>query len=302
MNLRSGAALPMLLVISILGSNTASTPAITTMPLQLSLTTATHIPLEVEGLIPAALQAMSRAEIERFSIFHGNAKVPLAEFFSVTGDIADGTLVFRGDLSGVHWIGAKMASGTIRIEGRAGRHVGSQMRGGEILVAGDAGDWVGAEMRGGRIDVRGSAGHLVGGAYRGSSKGMTKGTILIRGSAGSEVGHTMRRGLIAIGGDCGDFAGFSMLAGTILVAGKPGIRHGANMRRGTIGFLGTDPPPMLPSFRRTCRCRPTMLRLLWKELDRRGFPIAREAMTSEYEMYAGDLNEGGRGEVFLRVT
>ncbi len=274
----------------------------TPMALQLSLKTATHIPLEVEGLTPDVTRGLSRAEVEKFAIFHGNAKVPLAEFFAVSGEPADSTLVFSGDMSGVHWIGAKMTAGTVRIDGRAGRHVGSQMRGGEIHVSHDVGDWVGAEMRGGLIDVRGSAGHLVGGAYRGSAKGMTRGTILVHGSAGNEVGHTMRRGLIAIGGDCGDFVGFSMLAGTILIAGAPGIRHGANMRRGTIGFLGGEHPPMLPSFRRTCRGRPGMLPLLWRELQRRGFPISTEATTSDYEIYAGDLIEGGRGEILVRAA
>jgi formylmethanofuran dehydrogenase subunit C len=272
------------------------------MPLTLTLKTSTTVPLEVEGLTPDVTGAMSLAEVEKFSMFHGNAKVPLAEFFRASGDPSDRTIVFEGDVSGVHWIGAKMTSGTIRIEGKGGRHIGSQMRGGEIHVSGDAGDWVGGEMRGGLIHVRGRAGHLIGAAYRGSAKGMTRGTILIHGDAGNEIGHTLRRGLIIIGGNVGDFVGFNMLAGTILVGGEPGIRHGAGMRRGTIGFFGGHRPVMLPSFRRACRYQPPYLPLLWRDLAAKGFPVPADSVASEYDLFAGDLIEGGRGEILLRAA
>ena len=48
--------------------------------------------------------------------------------------------------------------------------------------------------------------------------------------------------------------GYNMLAGSILLFGDSGIRHGAGMRRGTIAFLGGKGPPLLPTFRRACRC------------------------------------------------
>ena len=163
----------------------------------------TTIPVEVEGLTPDGVFGKSLSEIERFEIFHGNRKVPLAEMFSVSGDASDGRMEFCGDLSGVHWIGAHMKTGVVHVQGAAGRHVGSQMGGGEIIVEGNAGDWVGAEMRKGLISVKGHAGHLTGAAYRGSVKGMTGGTILVDGNAGNEIGFSMRRGLIAIGGSAG---------------------------------------------------------------------------------------------------
>jgi formylmethanofuran dehydrogenase subunit C len=269
------------------------------MALTLQLRTATTIPLELEGFTPAAARGKSLAELERFEVFYGNAKQPLAEFFALSGDAADETLVFSGDLSGVHWIGAKMTSGTIRIEGDAGRHLGSQMCGGEIEVTGNAGDWVGGELRGGLIRVRGDAGSFVGAAYRGSAAGMTGGTVLIHGHAGNEIGHTLRRGLIAIGGSAGDYIGFNMLAGTIVVAGPPGIRHGACMRRGTIAFVGGHRPTMLPSFRFSCRFRPEMLTLLAQELARLKFELPSGAIEPDYELYSGDLIEGGRGEILI---
>ena len=271
------------------------------MTLHLRYKGGTTIPVEVEGLTPAAVREHKLADIERFEIFHGNVKVPLAEFFEARGDPADEHVVWEGDLSGVHWIGAKMASGSVRVAGCAGRHVGSEMTGGEILVEGDAGDWVGGEMHGGLIRVRGRAGHLIGAAYRGSARGMTGGTILIDGDAGNEIGHTMRRGLLAVGGNAGDLAGFNMLAGTILVFGDSGVRHGAGMRRGTIGFLGPQRPPLLPSFRFACRCRLAALQLVLRHLRRLDFRVPDDLLWAEFELYNGDLIEGGRGEVLLRA-
>src|SRR5262249_22057107 len=111
----------------------------------------TSLPVEIEGLTPDWAWDKSRQEVERFEIFHGNLKLPLAELFSVTGHPGDKRFDFEGNLAGVHWIGAHMRDGQIHIHGPAGRHVGSELRGGEIHVAGDAGDWLGSEMRGGTI-------------------------------------------------------------------------------------------------------------------------------------------------------
>jgi formylmethanofuran dehydrogenase subunit C len=271
------------------------------MPLHLTLKSKSAVPLEVEGITPDVVRDKSLAEIETLEMFQGNLRLPLAEFFAIRGNAADGVMEWEGDLAGVHWIGAKMTVGKIVIEGNGGRHIGSEMQGGEIHVLGNAGDWVGGEMHGGLIHVRGRAGHLIGAAYRGSAKGMTKGTILIGGDAGNEIGHTLRRGLIAIGGNVGDLAGFNMLAGTILLFGESGIRHGAAMKRGTIGFFGPKLPPMLPTFRRACRYRPDALLLILRELRRRDFAVAEELFSSFYDLYNGDLIEGGRGEILMRA-
>lgn len=272
------------------------------MPLRLTLKARSAVPLEVEGITPDFVRGKSLAEIEKLEMFQGNLRLPLAEFFAISGAAADGVMEWEGNLSGVHWIGAHMTSGKIVVEGNGGRHIGSEMRGGEIHVLGNAGDWVGGEMHGGFIHVRGRAGHLIGAAYRGSAKGMTKGTILIGGDAGNEIGHTLRRGLIAIGGNVGDLAGFNMLAGTILLFGESGIRHGAGMKRGTIGFFSPKLPPLLPTFRRACRYRPDVLPLILRELRRREFTVADDLFTSSYELYNGDLIEAGRGEILMRVS
>jgi len=269
------------------------------MPLRLVYKAQTSVPVEVEGLTPNVIRDKPLADIERFEIFHGNEKLSLAEYFSVSGSPADGCIEFQGNLSGVHWIGAGMTEGTVRVEGDAGRHVGSEMTGGEIHVAGNAGDWVGGEMHGGLVHVRGSAGHLIGSAYRGSARGMTGGTILIHGDVGNEIGHTMRRGLLAVGGGSGDFVGLNMIAGTILVFGSAGIRAGAGMRRGTIGLFGREPPKLLPTFRAGSRDKPLVLQLLFRLLRALDFPVDDTLLDSEYRMYHGDMVALGRGELLM---
>ncbi len=260
----------------------------------------TSVPVEIEGLTPDWACDKSLAEIEQFEIFHGNRKIPLAEMFSVVGDASDKQMNFEGNLSGVHWIGAHMASGVVRIHGTAGRHVGSQMRGGEIVVHGNAGGWVGSEMKKGLIHVKGNAGHLTGAAYRGSTKGMTGGTILIDGNAGNEIGLTMRRGLIAIGGSAGDMLGFNMIAGTVAVFGECGIRPGAGMRRGTLALFGPNPPQLLPGFRFATTCQPQTVALMLRVLQDKGFRIDEALMRSKFDLHHGDLVSLGRGEVLFR--
>lgn len=270
------------------------------MALRLTYHGRTSVPVEVEGLTPDWACDKPRTEIERFEIFHGNRKTPLAELFSVSGDAADQRFDFEGDLSGVHWIGAQMRSGTIVVHGPAGRHVGSEMHGGEIRVEGNVGGWVGAEMHGGFIRVQGNAGHLAGAAYRGSTKGMTGGTILVDGDAGNEIGHTMRRGLIAVGGAAGDMVGFNMIAGTVLVFGECGIRPGAGMRRGTLGLLGPQRPELLPTFRYASTLQPQVMRVILRDLRERGLAFDDALSSAEFDLHHGDLVALGKGELFSR--
>ena len=272
------------------------------MTLNIHLKNQPDVPLEVEGIVPNRMSGLSCSDVASQTVYHGNEEVQLGDFFTVDGDPTDQTICWHGELSKVHWIGAKMESGVVHIMGNAGRHIGSEMSGGEIHVAGDAGDWAGGEMQRGLISVKGRAGHLVGAAYRGSQRGMTGGTILVGGNVGNEVGHTMRRGTIAVGGNAGDLAGFNMIAGSILVFGGGGIRHGAGMRRGTIGFFGNESPKPLPTFRYGCQYSPPMLGLLFAELRQHEFTIPERLELGSFALYHGDLIEGGRGEMIVRST
>lgn len=271
------------------------------MTLELTYNGETNIPVEIEGINPDTIQSLSNAEIEKLPVFHGKEKCVVGDFFKVSGDAADLHMQLSGTLTGVHWIGTKMEAGQITIEGDCGRHLGSEMRGGSITVNGNAGDWIGAEMKGGLIHVHGDGGHQVGAAYRGSARGMNRGTIIIDGNAGNEIGLTMRRGLIVIGGNAGDLIGFNMLAGTIMVFGESGIRHGAGMRRGSIIFMSETHPKLLPSFRHAVRYQPEFMQVLLRKITAIGFEIAQPILDSNFDLYHGDMIDGGRGEILLRV-
>jgi formylmethanofuran dehydrogenase subunit C len=264
--------------------------------LLLKFKSSTTIPVEAECITPDQLAGKSPAEIAALPVQHGNAAVPLGEFFTAHGDANDRDILIDGDCSRVKWLGAGMAGGRITVQGNAGMHLGAEMTGGEIVVHGNAGDWVGAEMRGGRIHVHGDAGHLTGAAYRGSRLGMRGGVILVDGRAGNEIGATMRRGLIAVGGDTGDFPGVGLIAGSIFLFGQPGIRLGAGMKRGTIACFGGR-PQLLPTFRFDCDYRPVFMRLYLRQLRQWGFAPAARAEGGVYRRYSGDLVALGKGEV-----
>jgi formylmethanofuran dehydrogenase subunit C len=254
------------------------------------------IPIEAECITPDNLAGKAAAEIAKLPVQHGNAQVPLGEFFAVEGDAGDGDVVVEGDCRRVKWLGAGMTTGRLTIQGDVGMHLGSEMKGGEITAHGSAGDWVGAEMRGGRIHVHGDAGHLVGAAYRGSRLGMRGGVILIDGKAGNEIGATLRRGLIAIGGAGGDFPGVSMIAGSIFLFGPSGVRPGAGMKRGTLAFLG-GPPALLPTFRYACTYQPVFLSIYLRQLRAWGFPVEERFLHGRWRRYSGDLVALGKGEI-----
>src|SRR5262245_56060836 len=187
--------------------------------LQLTYHGTTTIPVEAECITPDNLAGKSAAEVLSLPVQHGNAQVPLGEFFGVEGDAGDGEVLVEGDCGRVKWLGAGMTGGRLTVRGNAGMHLGAEMRGGEVVVEGNAGDWVGA-------------------AYRGSAAGMRGGVILVDGRAGNEVGGGMRRGLVAVGGAVGDFPGVSLIAGSVFLFGPSGVRPGAGMKRGSLVFCG----------------------------------------------------------------
>jgi formylmethanofuran dehydrogenase subunit C len=271
------------------------------MPLKLSYRGQTALPVEVEGLTPDWTHDKSLAEIERFEIFHGNRKLPLAEMFSISGDASDHRIELVGDLTGVHWIGAHMRSGLIHVNGHAGRHLGSELRGGEIHITGNAGGWAGCEMRAGLIQIHGNAGDVLGGAYRGSAQGMRGGTIVVDGHAGNEAGLLMKQGVLAVGGDAGEMLGYGMTGGSILVIGNSGPRPGAEMHAGEIGILGPTPPAVLSSFQFDRLAKPERFDLVLYELTKHGWKLSQTALPAELQVFVGDQIAGGNGELLLRA-
>jgi formylmethanofuran dehydrogenase subunit C len=270
------------------------------MPLRFANPPSERIPIDMAGVTPAALAALSLGDARRTKVMHGNRPCELGELLTIDGDGRDLAWQLEGDFGAVHGIGAGMAAGEIVADGSIGRHAGAEMSGGRIEVSGDAGDWLGAEMRGGTIRVRGDAGDFVGSAYAGSPRGMSGGEILIDGKAGCEIGFRMRRGLIAVAGQVGEFVGLRMLAGSILVFGACGPRPGASLRRGTIGLFGAEPPTLLPTFRLACTGRLPMLGLVERRLRNESFaPDRLSALSQPVALHHGDFLELGRGEILV---
>jgi formylmethanofuran dehydrogenase subunit C len=265
--------------------------------MKLSLHTLPEVPLEAEVISPDQLSGKTEAEAAALTVFHGNEKLTLGDFFTIRGEVKEGTVEVEGDLSKVKMIGLDMSGGHLKISGNVGAHLGAGMTGGEIVVEGDAGDWVGRETSGGRIFIKGNAGHMVGSAVRGSSIGIQGGEIIISGNAKNEVGNGMRRGLIAIGGDSGDFTGVNMKAGTIVVLGKLGQRPGAGMVRGTI--ISAHSAQLLPTFTYGTTYRPTVIRSILIHLRKLGLSLTDEHINGHYQRWSGDSIELNKGEILL---
>jgi formylmethanofuran dehydrogenase subunit C len=264
--------------------------------LTLTLREPPAVPLEAEGLTPDRLAGLGRGEIEALTVWHGNRRARLADFFTLSGD-GDGELRVEGDLRRVKLLGAGMAAGRLTVAGNAGMHTGAAMTGGELVVEGDVGDFAATAMRGGRLVVRGSAGHQLGGAEPGERAGMRGGEILVHGDAGDQGGAGLRRGLIAVRGRMGDAAGLRMLAGTIVALGGLGAQPGAAMRRGTI--VAMSPVTLLPTFGFACTYRPPFLRLYLRRLRELGLPLTDEQIDGRYARWSGDGLELRRGEILI---
>ncbi len=246
------------------------------------------VPLEFPGITPDRLEKINVLQAAKLPVLFGNRTVELGEVASVSGDCSDGRLRFQGETGRVKQLGAKMALGTICVEGNVGLHAGAQMSGGGLTIHGDAADWLGAEMRGGQIEVQGHARHNVGSGYRGSRHGMRGGSIRVLGNAGDEIGLLLRRGTIVVEGTVGAYAGAAMIAGTIIGKKGFGPRAGCGMKRGTLIACGQT-EPVAPGFRYCCDYNPQYLGLIRDQLG---------AIRSVH-CYRGDVLTGGRGELLL---
>jgi formylmethanofuran dehydrogenase subunit C len=272
------------------------------MPLVLECRSDSTLPIEVDGITVERLTGVAEREIATRPIWHGNQQIELGQLFRVQGEIdGSASIIWQGRLESVHWIGAYMKRGSMVLESSAGRHVGSQMSGGTIVAQANVSDFAGCEMTGGTLTIRGDAGHMLGGQLPGSRCGMNRGKIIVDGSAGNGTGQLMRRGTIAVGGDAGRLCGWNMLAGSIVVMGKCGEDFGAGMTRGTIVLAGRPAQPPPPTFARGGIYRHGAIPLLAKWLDEQGFHPARKLSSRSFQMFHGDILNGGRGEILLGI-
>ncbi len=263
------------------------------------------IPLEAEVISPDVLAGRKIQEIEGLTVYVGNERYALGEFFDVGGEVAeragDQLIVVDGDVPNVKYVGMRMTSGHVLVKGSVGMHAGAQMSGGELTVEGSAFEWAGAEMKGGLLRIGGDAGHQLGAAYRGSSEGMTGGCIVVGGDAGLELGSFMRRGMIVIRGGVGPFAGVHMNGGEIFVFGPAARRLGAEAK-GNGGFIACfgEVESLLPTYVYDTTYQPTFMKLYLRQMkDALGVDEAGKFIDASFRRYRGDLAVGGNGEILV---
>lgn len=261
--------------------------------IKLTLKKPLSIPLEADCITPDNLKDKSNEEIRGQTVYWGNKKLTLDDFFKIEGEKSESITVI-GDCDKVKLIGHQMSLGEIVIKGNAGYNTGSYMTGGKIVIEGNSRDYLGAMMEGGQIFVNGNVGHFLGGAYKGEMVGMNGGEIFVNGNAGHETGGFMRRGLIVVGGDAGDFTGVYMLAGTIVVLGRASGRVGANMSRGSVILM--NEVETLPCFYRNSILKSPAINMVLKRAASFGF---KTPSNPQFIRYNGDVNLSGKGEILV---
>ena len=249
--------------------------------------------LDLRGLSPSALSALSAADIEKLRVGHGNTLLPLAEFFQVAAR-DDDALHFVGDLSRCDRIGWQMDGGRLVVEGPAGDYAGAGMKAGALSVLGGAGALAACEMAGGTLTIDGNTGDFAASTLPGSMDGMRGGTLVVRGDAGARFADRMRRGTAVVFGNAGDFLASRLVAGTVLLGGRCGAHPGYGMRRGSLVFAGGGPEAP-PTFVPAVADAPVFWQLLSRDLARHGGAFARLS-ARRIERHLGDLAADGKGE------
>lgn len=146
--------------------------------------------LDCSRLTPNLLAGLSLQQIENLSLFKQKNSPKVSDVFAVSGTDTE-NIRFKNSSAQLGYIGYKMTSGSITVEGDAGDFLGANMQGGTLIVKGNAGERVGDQMR--------------------------RGLLLIDGNAGDYCGSRMIAGTIGVYGVTGKYAGFGMRRGTILL-------------------------------------------------------------------------------------
>lgn len=242
-----------------------------------------RISIEAETITPDNFTGKTQQEIENTTLWQGNHKTTLGEFFDVSVEGSDAPentkIIINGNIPRVKRVGEAMSAGMILVNGDVDMHVGAKMRGGTITVKGNADSWAGREMKGGELIIEGNAGYYLGAGYRGESCGMRGGRIIVFGDARDYVGEHMCGGEIIIKGDAGLMPGLSNNGGSITIEGNTTL-PGGEMKKGVILIKGRV-----------------------EEL----VPVYRAEGTEEidgvaYQKYTGDVVAGGKGTLYIKAA
>ena len=146
--------------------------------------------LDCRRLTPNVLADLSLSQIKNLSLLNTKNSHKVSDFFEVSGENSP-SIVFKNTNDQLDYIGHKMTSGQITIEGDCGDFLGANMQDGTIICQGSVGDRVGDQMQRGLILIDGKVGD-----YCGSR--MIAGTIGVLGSVGKYTGFAMKRGTIIL--------------------------------------------------------------------------------------------------------
>lgn len=251
--------------------------------------------LNCAALTPSNLASKSIAEIASTALQYGKTQLRVDEVFEITGSDTQ-SIHFKNATNRLDYLGANMASGSIRIEGNVGAYLGFALKQGEIHCHGNAEAFSACNMTGGLLKINGNTGDFLGGASAGLRKGMRGGVVIIKGNAGDRVGDQMRRGLILIEGGAGDYCGSRMIAGTIGVFGDAGNYAGFNMQRGTLLLAKT---PKLHATIQDCGMHTLpFLSLIFKSFRQYNTKFSG-IETQRVHRFIGDTACNGNGEILL---
>ena len=264
--------------------------------LTLRLKSAPSERLDLGGLTPTRLAALSHHEIMKLKVGTGRDPLHLGDVFELSGSAGD-TLTVEGAGATLDSVGAGLDGGTLRVIGDIGSYAGRRMSGGTLEIEGNAGDYLGSGMTGGTIRVSGNAGNGLGAALPGDRFGMLGGIAVIGGNIGTRAGEKMRRGTVVIKGRTGEGAGTRMIGGTIWAEGGIGPNPGLMMRRGTL--IGPSVERLLPTFVDCGKHDLVIVRVINRYLKSALGAAAPKPMPLFVQKIAGDMATIGRGEILL---
>ena len=254
--------------------------------------------INCSALTPDNLAGKTAAEIGSINLASGRDQLLATDIFDISGSDVQ-QLCFKDSTAKLDYIGARMTSGSITIEGDAGAHLGADMKNGDIHCKGNTAAFAASNMRGGLLTIDGNTGDFLGAGSEGSRKGMLGGTVIVKGNAGDRVGDQMRRGLILIEGNAGDYCGSRMIAGTVGVLGDLGAYTAFNMHRGT---LLLKKQPQLHVTMQDCGAHTLpFLNLLFKSFSK--YNTRFSALNSlRVQRFVGDTAYSGNGEILILST
>jgi formylmethanofuran dehydrogenase subunit C len=252
--------------------------------------------INLDGVTPAKLAALSAHEIGRINVGIDKGGLALGDAFEISGSPGE-TLTIEGSGPNVDFVGGGLDNGSIHVVGDVGSYAGRKMTGGKLEIRGNAGNFLASGSTGGFIHVSGNAGDNVGGFIPGDRFGMLGGTTVIAGNIGARAGEKMRRGTIIVKGKTGEGAGTRMIGGTIWAEGGIGPLPGFMMRRGTL--IGPSVESLLPTFVDCGKHDLVIVRVMSRYLKGALGDLAPKPMPLFVRKIGGDMATIGRGEILL---